>query len=195
LRRVLALALMTALCMTFCACGSKSGTDQLAKDINKDMAGMKSLVTIVSVTADYGERVYKYKLRCSYKEGMTELEVLEPEGIKGLKAHVTEKGIGLELGGITLDTGSLFGNGLSPLEGIPMMIKAWKDGYVTETKREKLNGSEMLAMSYDLSVTGSESKITHTVWFDAKSRLPIKAEILSDGYRVLECTFGNVIME
>lgn len=186
---------MTALCLFLCACGGKSGTDQMAKDITKDMARAKSLTAIVSLTADYGERVYKYKLRCVYKEDVTELEVIEPEGIKGLKAHVTEKGTGLELGGITLDTGSLFGHGLSPLEGIPMMIKAWRTGYITETRREKQDGKEYLVICYDLSGPGTESKITHNAWFDTKNRLPIRAEILSDGYRILDCSFGNIILE
>lgn len=186
---------MTALCLFFCACGGKNGADQLAKDITKEMAGAKSLTAIVSLTADYGERVYKYKLRCVYKSDETELEVMEPEGIKGLKAHVTEKGTGLELGGITLDTGSLFGHGLSPLEGIPMMIKAWREGYITEARREKQDGVEYLVLGYDLSGPDSDSKIMHTVWFDVKSRLPVRAEILSDGYRVLDCSFGNIILE
>lgn len=186
---------MTALCLSFCACGSKSGTDQLAKDIGKEFSNAKSIEMIVTLTADYGERVYKYKLRGTYKDGSSDVEVMEPEGIKGLKAHITEKGVGLELDGVTLDTGNLFGDGLSPLEAVPLMIKTWKDGYITESKREKLDGKETVVVSYDLTKQGSDKKIIHNVWFDTKTRLPVKSEIYSNGYRVLECTFGNIIME
>ncbi len=195
MRRVLALALMTALCLSVCACGGKAGTDQLAKDIGREIASARSITAVVSVTADYGERVYKYKLRCTYKDSAADVEALEPDGIKGLKAHVTEKGLALSLGGVALDTGGLTDDGLSPLEAVPVMIRAWTGERITETKREKAEGRELLCVTYDISKPDSGKKTSHTAWFDVKTRLPVKAEIISNGYRVINCSFGNIIME
>ncbi len=195
MRRVLALALMTALCLSLCACKGKVGTDQLARDIGKEISGAGSITAVVAVTADYGERVYKYKLRCTYKDLAADVEVLEPDGIKGLKAHVTEKGLALSLGGVALDTGSLTDDGLSPLEAVPLMIKAWADGRITETKREKADGRELLCVTYDVSKPENGKKMSHIAWFDVKTRLPVRAEIISNGYRVINCSFGNIIME
>ena len=195
MRRVAALALMTALCLLLCACGGKGGADNFADDIQSEFSKAKGITMIVSVTADYGSRVYEYKLRLVGKNNAMDIEVIEPSGIKGIKAHVTDEGIGLEFDGVTLDTGELFGDGLSPLQAIPLMLKAWKSGYVKESWKEKVSGTQTIAVKFDISQPDSSKNILHIAWFDAQSRLPVKAEILSDGYRVISCTFGNVIME
>jgi len=186
---------MTALCITLCACGGKGGTDNLAEDIKAEYLKAESVTLIISIKADYGSRVYDYKLRCVAKADTADIEITEPEGIKGLRAHVSEEGIGLEYDGMTLDTGELFGKGLSPIEAIPMMLKAWKDGYITETRNEKIGKTDTLAVTFDLKPADSKTELVHTVWFDRDSHLPVKAEIINDGYRVIDCTFGNVILE
>ncbi len=186
---------MTALCLCLCACGGKGGTDKLTEGIRSEYSGTKSITMIVSVTADYGNRVYEYKLHCVGKDDAMDIEVMEPEAIKGIKAHISKDATGLEFEGVTLDTGELFGDGLSPLEAIPMMLKAWKSGYASETWKEKINGTQTLAVKFDLSKAGSSKDTKHIVWFDLKNNLPVKAEILYDGYRVINCTFGNIIME
>jgi len=195
LRKAAILALMTALCITLCACGGKGGTEDLAEDIKAEYLKAESVTLIISVTADYGSRVYDYKLRCVAQTDTADIEIMEPEGIKGLRAHVSEEGIGLEYDGVTLDTGELFGKGLSPIEAIPMMLNAWRSGYITETRSEKIDKADTLAVTFDLKPAGSETEIAHTVWFDKDSHLPVKAEIIYDGYRVIDCTFGNVILE
>lgn len=189
------LALTIALCLCLCACGGKGGTDRSTEEIRSEYSGIKSITMIVSVTADYGNRVYEYKLRCVGKDDAMDIEVIEPEAIKGIKAHISKEGTGLEFEGVTLDTGELFGDGLSPLEAMPMMLKAWKSGYATETWKEKINGAQTLVLKFDLSKADGAKETTHIVWFDLKSNLPVKAEILYDGYRVINCTFGNIIME
>jgi outer membrane lipoprotein-sorting protein len=195
LRKAAILALMTALCICLFACGGKGGTDNLAEEIKKEYSETEKMTLIVTVRADYGSRVYDYKLRCVAEEDEMSIEVMEPEGIKGLKAHVSEEGIGLEYDGATLDTGELFGKGLSPIEGIPMMIRAWKGGYITESRSEKIDKQDTLAVTFDLKPADSEKELEHTVWFDKDSHLPVKAEILYGGYRVIDCVFGNVILE
>jgi len=195
LRKAAILALTIALCLFLTACGGKSGTDSLAEEIKKEYSGIENMTLIVSVRADYGSRVYDYKLRCEVDNDEMVIEVVEPEGIKGLKAHVTENGIGLEYEGTTLDTGELFGKGLSPLEAIPLMIDAWKSGYITETRSEKVDQTDTIAVTFDLKPAGSEKDLTHTVWFDKENHLPVKAELIYGGYRIIDCVFGNVILE
>lgn len=194
MRKAAILALTIALCLSLFACG-KGGTDSLAEEIKKEYAETENMTLIISVRADYGSRVYDYKLRCVVEDDEMDIEVVEPEGIKGLKAHVSEEGIGLEYEGTTLDTGELFGRGLSPLEAIPLMLNAWKSGYITETRSEKINKTETLAVTFDLKPAGSDTELTHTVWFDKESHLPVKAELMYGGYRVIDCVFGNVILE
>ena len=186
---------MTALCLSLCACGGKAGTDNFTEEIKTEYSAAKSVTMIAEVTADYGKRVYQYKLRCICKDGEAELEVMEPEGIKGIKAHVSNGKTGLEYEGVTLDTGELFGDGFSPIDALPMMVEAWKGGFVEETWKDKVNGTQTVAVRYDLSEKEGEKPVKHTAWFDTESRLPVKAEILYDGYRVISCTFGNIIME
>jgi outer membrane lipoprotein-sorting protein len=195
LRKAAFLALMIALCLSLFACGGKSGTDGLAEEIKKEYSETENMTLIISVRADYGSRVYDYKLRCEVKDDEMDIEVIEPEGIKGLKAHVSEEGIGLEYEGTTLDTGELFGKGLSPIEAIPIMLNAWKSGYITETRNEKIKKTETIAVTFDLKPADSEKDLLHTVWFDKESHLPVKAELLYGGYRVIDCEFGNVILE
>ena len=190
-KRTLALMITAAaLLISVSACSAETSTDELLGQIRVEYIAAEKLVMTMDVTADYGDRVYEFKLRWTGNDTSGELEVLEPEIIRGLKAQLSPDGKRLVFDGAAFDTGGITENGMSPAEIAPLMIKAWKNGYVSECSRESIDGKNLVVMSTDISDT-----LILRTWFDSETSLPVKAELSEDGYTVITVVFGDVIAE
>ena len=190
MKRAVTLALMITLILCVlpsCSVGEGQSDAERIREKYSACGGVKMNMTL---TADYGERVYEFKARFSGTGKSGTLEILAPENIKGLTVAFTEEGGRLEADGVSFDTGALFGNGLSPAEAAPLMLSAWESGYAFERASETVSGEAAAALTFDLD-NGAILK----TWFDRKTLLPIKAEISENGYTVLTAVFGDVILE
>ena len=188
MRQVKLLALMTALSMTLCSCGAGQTAEEKALEIQAEYAAWDTLTVTADVTADYGDRVYDFKLRYTGNHTEGTVEVLEPEEIAGLSATVSPDGDALIYDGAELSLGELTTDGLSPMKCIPMMIGNWSEGYIGRAETGSIDGTDSLAVTYTLSE--SEYLVT---WFEYDTNLPIRSEIYFDGNMVLYCEFENII--
>ena len=134
------------------------------------------------LTADYGDRVHHFTLR--FDSAASTLEVLAPEIIAGVVIEVSESGTVLSFEGAELNTGPLTEDGLSPLAALPMIVFQWKEGLITASHYETFQGIRTVVMTTDISDT-----VRHITWFDVETGIPIKAEILSDGFAVITVAF------
>ena len=60
----------------------------------------------MALNADYGDRVYAYKLKYSGDMTSGSIEILEPASIAGLTVQVSPDGTSLIYEDVTLDTGA-----------------------------------------------------------------------------------------
>ena len=144
---------------------------------------------VLNLTADYGDKVYEYKLKYEGTADDGLLTVTEPENIAGLSAHLWEDGITLKYDDVSLETGALSPDGLSPLDAVPAMLSAWTAGYPEACVFESIDGDDFVSVGYPL--TGTEYLRT---WFDTETLLPYMTEITSNGSVVIKCVFENVII-
>ena len=134
------------------------------------------------ITADYGDRVHGFTIR--YDSRASTLEVLAPEIIAGLVIHISEDGTTLRYEGAELNTGPLTEDGLSPMAALPLIVFQWKEGHILDAHFETLSGRQAVVMTTHIS-----DRVRHMTWFDKETGIPMRAEILADGFAVIHCIF------
>ncbi len=189
---------MTLPLLAGCSGGEQAGNsaDELALSIRTEYLAMTACAATVDMTADYGQRVYEYTLKVSWqKDGETLLTVVAPENIAGITAHIQNGSTFLEYDGASLETGLLSAQGLSPMEAVPAILDYIFSGYIAECDFETVGESRQLwfcCRDPECSPgTGTEAEF----WFDAESHALARAEVLSDGYTVIQCVFKDFTKE
>lgn len=180
---------MMTLILTLTACKNVSVSD-VAEKISGELQSSQKILMTAKVKADYGSKVYDFKISCSKTPEETRLEIKEPESLAGISAVCVDGGWELSFDGTQVTTGVLTRNGLSPAEALPALISQWQDGYVTGAVFEKYGGVKSAALD-----TCFADDIIQRTWFDMESLLPIHSEISQNGTVVISCDFENIIIE
>ena len=197
MRKLMSCVLMMTLLLA--GCGGQSGEespDNLAAQIRGEYLSLSAWTATVSVTADYGERVYDFVLDVSWeKEGETVLTVVEPELIAGITARLKEDGAYLEYDGASLSTGPLTGEGMTPLEAVPFLMDQLTSGYMARCDHETWDEQQVLRVDCrdpeGEEGTGSECAL----FFDPDTHDLLRAELSYDGAVVLTAEFTDFTKE
>lgn len=188
-----ALALLLAL--SLCGCG-QAGSDEagrLALEVRTAYLNAAEVAASVAMTADYGTRVYDYKLDARWlQSGETTLTVREPSLIAGLTAVVREGETALEYDGARMETGPLWPDGMAPIDAVPYLMECIRTGFMAECGlTEEADGTRTLTIRCrepELQPgEGAECLLT----FGAEDFALRRAELSRDGATVLFCTFGE----
>ena len=181
-----------------CGRGGNGGNsaDELALTIRTEYLAVTACSATAEITADYGQRVYEFTLDISWqKGGETVLIVVEPALIAGITARIKDGSACLEYDGISLETGLLSGDGLSPVDAVPNIMEKIASGYIAECDFEDTEtGCQLWFLCRDPEQspgTGTEAAF----WFDAESHDLLRAELSSDGYTVVQCIFTDFTKE
>ena len=189
MRQAKLLALMIILTLLTACSPSKNHTDKMA-EIRTDFIAAERLELTAEITADYGDRVYDFRVKYTGDSQKGRIEILAPESIAGITAETDISGITLVYDGARMETGRLSEGGLSPIEAIPTLISGWQRGIIKLLSGEKLDSYGTLSMTTGITETAQAK-----TWFDLGSLLPIMAEISESGKTVIRCEFENVIVE
>lgn len=193
MRRIRSLAFVAFIFLfsfTLAACGGERKAEDLAAEIRTSMIAAQKLEMSLTISADYGDKVYTFGVNYTGNAANGQIEIRSPESVAGLTANVDVAQISLSYDDVTLDTGLVVSDGLAPVEAVPFMISQWQSGYITASGREKLGEIETVA----LTIYVSETEELRT-WFDLQSLLPVRAELSDNGRMVIACDFENVILE
>ena len=182
MRKRLICVLMMTLFLTGCGGGGGKEAEELALSIRGEYLAMESCAIQASVTADYGQRVYEYEMAVSVNGEETVLTLSAPETVAGLTARLAGEESQLEFDGLSVETGPLDGDGLTPVSAVPALLEAARSGYITACGLE----GEGTVLRVDCGdPTGSPGAGTeYALWFDASAHTLIKGEISVDGFRV-----------
>ena len=137
-------ALMITLLLELSACGEGSESAGLDARFRQYYAALTSFTARAQVTADYGERVYQYELAMSGDLTQGSLEVLSPENIAGAGFSWAEGGGSMSYEGVSLETGALSEDGLSPADAMPMILETLATGRQISTGEQKLDGEDTI---------------------------------------------------
>lgn len=189
MRKLLLCVLMTTLLLTGCGKAGVSEAEELALTIRGEYLAMDGCAARAAITADYGQRVYRYGLAVAVSGEETALTLSAPETVAGLTARMTGEENLLEFDGVCVETGPLDETGLTPVSAVPALLEAAKSGYITACALEE-DGAVLRVDCGDpagSSGTGTETAL----WFDAATHALVKGEISTDGFRVILCEFSD----
>lgn len=179
---------MILLFLVVASCGTLGNTDndQLALKIRGEYLAAQMCQGTMSVTADYGQRVYNYKMTFQWEpRGDLILTVTEPENLAGITARVSQGKSMLEYDGVRLETGSLAQNVASPIDGFPLLLTDIREGYIAEC------GAEMLGQQQALRICCRDPNqmpgqgIEGVIWFDWETHAMLRGELRSDGNTIV----------
>lgn len=178
MRRAIASALMIAL-LLLPGCGEREerleeGFDALRSAVTR----AESIRFQAEITADREQTVETYTLAVDYDGQRTEVEILAPEILAGVRAGVSRGETQLLYEGIILGAGPLDEEGLTPMSAMPMMLDTLANGYVELLWWE----DERIAARL---FAGETSALT--VWLDSESLAPQAAEFAREGKTLITC--------
>ena len=188
MRKLLICVLMTTL-LTGCGAAGVSEAEELALTIRGEYLEQTSCTAVADVTADYGQRVYQYQMEVSVEGEETALLLSAPETVAGITARLSGKDSLLEYDGISVETGPLDEDGLTPVSSIPVLLEAARSGYMTSCTLEDEERTLRMDCGDPEGAPGTGREIT--LWFDASSHGLTRGEIRVDGFRAILCEFSD----
>ncbi len=159
------IVLPLVLAILLCGCGS--GEESAFLQFREELANAESISFTADVQAEYEDKTADFTLAFSMENGEYAVEILEPEIVKGISAHVKSGETCLEYDGAILDIGKLTDRGLCPMSALPYLADAMKDAHVDMAWTENGLLAVRLVPSDDMSVT---------LWINEENE-PVNAEI------------------
>jgi hypothetical protein len=185
LKKLLALMLMISLTL-LCGCSGKGGAEDKAIEIRSKYLDCADFSLRAEMTADYGDRVYDYVVAYTGDGETGVLDIEKPLEVEGISVVYEDDGPRLMYAGAMLDTGPLWADGASPAKAFPMLIDAWRRGWISAAYSETVAGRNCVVL--DICSGSDEERLVRT-WFYEDTLEPAAAELFSDGVSVLRCTF------
>lgn len=175
MKRTAVFALMIALSL-LSGCGQKA-EEKAFMDFQSAVSGAAGIEFTADVRAEYDDKTEEYTLKLSKDANGVSVEVVKPDIIAGIKAHIDADSSTLEYDGASLDTGKLADNGLTPISALPELVSALSSGHLDIAWSEGYATVAQITPKDDLTVT---------VWFD-ENMLPFHAELQSGGKVLAYC--------
>ena len=191
-RRLLPAALAIVL-LNGCAFGDSA--KEAAEQLRNHYEASPSLQAEGEVLAEYGQRAYCYTVEIQGSEEAGSLTVTAPESIAGTGTAWQNGETVLDYEGISLETGALSPDGLSPADGIPVLLCALRSGSVAEYGWTDWGEAEhcLYLLLDNPNTENHDSQIA--VWGDAESGTLYHAELLWQEKRVLSFTFSRFVLQ
>lgn len=140
------------------------------------------------VTAEYEDRKGSFTLHCQFdNQGDMAFTVTEPESIAGIRGTVSQEG-----GRLLFEDNALFfelltDKRISPVTAPWILMKTLRSGYITSVCTE----GEQLRLTINDSYREDAQQLD--IWCGEKD-MPLRAEILSEGMRILTIEVKNPVI-
>lgn len=164
------LPLLLIPCLLLTGCGGRALEKRFA-EFSEALKEKENLSFSADLRAEYADRTLHFTLDYSRDEDGQTIAVREPERIAGIRAHLAPGSSTLEFEGLILDTGPLDPYGLSPMTALPKLVETLGSGHLDALWEEQ--GAPVYRLILD-------DHLSATVWFEAETMTPIRAEIQSD---------------
>lgn len=183
-KRLLFLPMMLLL-LTGCGGGqeNENGAEAQAVAIRGEYMAMTSYSLQAQVNADYGQRVYDFTLSVTWDGEETTVVIREPEMLAGVTARIAGDEGTLEYEDLSLETGFLDEDGLSPVSALPALMDSARSQYIDRCTVTDGMLEVHCANPEEKPGTGREV----TLWFDTQTHALTAGEISQDGRRVIAC--------
>lgn len=169
-------------------CSGGSGEMDRAMELRGRLLKAERCSFNLEITADYGQELYRFAMACqSDKDGSVAFTVTEPETIAGISGRIQEEGGELIFDETALYFDLLTDDQLSPVSAPWILIRTLRSGYITSVCEE----DPLLRMTVDDRF--EEDALMLDIWLDEQD-LPVSAEILYDGRRILTLNVKDMVI-
>ena len=103
------------------------------------------------IRADYGQRVYDFRLSYQGDGRDGTVTIIEPESVSGAQLEIEDGESSLSYDGARVYTGQLLPDGLSPADALPAMISAFREGMASQVSSEDWEGTGCVMAVFTLS--------------------------------------------
>ena len=195
MRRIVPCVLMMTLLLA--GCGSREEDPrQAAARLRGEYLNLDGWSSVVSITADYGERVYDFTVDARWRrEGETVLTVISPELLAGITARIRNGEGALEYDGAGLSIGMLDGDGLTPDSAVPALMARITNGYMARCSWLEEDGSRILLVEYRDPERKEQEGAEYFLRFCPDTFALLEAEVSVDGVLRLKAVFDDFTME
>ncbi len=167
------LALTICLCM-LCGCSKSAKYEEMYTNWRDSfLAGAEHSIEAV-VTAQDEKKVSEFTLLYTLNSEGETVEVLAPEMIAKVKAHIESGKAGLSYDGVILETGSALSEQLSPLMSLATFMDILAEGHPENSWQEKKDGAELIVTELEMP----DGTIL-TLWQNQSDMCPVYADIRS----------------
>lgn len=149
------------------------------------LLGCESCTFDAAVTADYGDALQSFSLRCEGKaDGDLGFEVLEPESIAGITGRFEDGEGKLTFDDDALTFPLLADDQVTPVSAPWILLKTLLGGYLTACGMEE----DLLRLTINDSY--EEDALQLEIWLNDENR-PVQAEIIYCGRRIITMEVEN----
>lgn len=188
-RARLAAPMMTLLLLCLLTgCGEQTTTRE-SKALEQ-YAALTSFSGTAQVTADYGTKVYQYEVQTSGDLTDGRLEVISPENIAGITFCWSEGGGTAQFEDVSLETGSLSPDGLSPVDAMSLFLTTLTTGKLNDSCLEVMGEEEALRLTL-ANPSYPEGKSEVTLWLSAEDFSLRRGEVAWEGQTVITYQFTD----
>ena len=188
MRKLLCCVPMMMLLLAGCSPAGVSEAEELALAIRGEYLEMTSGTAQLTVTADYGRRVYRYEMTALWEGEETELTLTAPETVAGVVARSDGEDSQLEYSGVAVETGPLDSEGLTPVSAVPALLEAARSGYMRACGFQE-DGALRVDLGDPEGSPGTGREMA--LWFDPATHALLRGEIRVDGFRAILCEFSS----
>ena len=122
----------------------------------------------------------------------TTLTLSAPDTVAGITARVTGQDGQLEYDGLSVETGPLDPEGLSPVSAVPALLEGARSGYIVSCALEEDGTLLRMDCGDPEGTPGTGSEVS--LWFDTSTHALSRGEISVDGFRAILCEFTDFAM-
>lgn len=163
--------LIFPLCLLLSGCGSDAVLADF-ESFSKELSQCESADFTAAVHAEYADRRNDFVLNCEKCGDTCTVTVIEPESIAGIKTVIRADLTELQYNSVSIETGALDENGLTPISSMPLFFEALEHGFPESVWSE--DGTDFWELVTD-------DDISAVISYDKEKHAPAGGELISRG--------------
>ena len=184
--KVFAILLLVSLLLT--GCGNDAEMERVLA-LRQKLQTCTSCSFTADITADYGEYLHTFTMDCVMDaQGNVTFTVIAPDSISGITGIITDTGGSITFTEQVLAFPTLADGQITPVSAPWVLMRSLRGGYLRACSNSQSGLSVVIDDTYQ------EDSLQLDIWLN-ENDLPIEAEILWQGRRVLSLEVSNLIIQ